>query len=115
VRDGGLGSSETANLDQVPHINLSGLKLEPDQFNTPEGAGLALEASISGPSAKPKSGLVMRFFSKLLLSRWVLKRVDNPEVERLLMSVALEANRKDVIDELTRRQALRRTTIHLTR
>lgn len=58
-------------------------------------------------SPKRRSGLLMRWFSRLLLSRWVLARVSNPEVERLLMLLALESNRKDVADELTRREALR--------
>jgi hypothetical protein len=43
----------------------------------------------------------------VLLSRWLLARVKNPEVERLLITVAMEAGRQDVADELIRRQSIR--------
>ncbi len=65
----------------------------------------ANESDADAPPAKPSS--VMRLFSSLLLSRWVLARVKNPEVERILISFALEAGRQDVADELIRRQAMR--------
>jgi hypothetical protein len=42
----------------------------------------------------------------VLLSRWVLKRVKNPAVQQLLISVAMEAGRPEVADELIRRRAL---------
>lgn len=56
---------------------------------------------------KPKAGLLLRLFSRLLLSRFVLNRVSQPEVQRLLMSIAIEVDRKDVVDELQRRDQMR--------
>ncbi len=51
-----------------------------------------------------------RLLARVLLSRWVLARVHHPDVERLLISFASEANRTEVADELIRRQALRAKT-----
>jgi len=65
------------------------------------------------PPAKKSPGLMMRIFSGVLLSKFVLSRVKQPEVENLLMSVAIEANRQDVVDELSRRAATRSIEISL--
>lgn len=50
---------------------------------------------------------MLRLVARILLSRWLLARVKNPEVERLLISVAMEAGRVEVADELIRRQTMR--------
>ena len=57
------------------------------------------------PVGKPS--LLLRLVAGALLSKWVLARVKNPEIERLLISVAMESGRTDAADELTRRQARR--------
>jgi hypothetical protein len=62
-------------------------------------------AGANGPPVKPS--WVLRLVARVLLSRWLLARVKNPEVERLLISVAMEAGRPEIADELIRRQTLR--------
>jgi len=56
---------------------------------------------------KPQSGFILRSMSKIILSQWVLTRVRHHEVERLLMSLAMEVGRTDVVDLLLRRQIQR--------
>jgi hypothetical protein len=51
-----------------------------------------------------KPSWLLRVVSRVMLSRWVRARVQNPEVERLLISIARETGRMDVADELMRRQ-----------
>jgi hypothetical protein len=114
---GGLPSSSNIEIDLSPDLR-SPTHQRPIIRNE-ESSFLSLaqtKAGATAPSAheKPKAGLGMRLFSALLLSRFVLKRVKQPEVERLLMSVALEAGRQDVVDELTRRDALRSGPIILS-
>jgi hypothetical protein len=65
------------------------------------------DQKVNAAPDKPKAGLLLRLFSRLLLSRFVLNRVSQPEVQRLLMSVAIEVDRKDVVDELQRRDQMR--------
>jgi len=50
---------------------------------------------------------MLRLAARVLLSRWVLARVKAPDVERLLISVAVQAGRPEVADELRRRQIAR--------
>ena len=64
----------------------------------------------AGKSAKElphKPTLITRLLATVLLSRWVLARVEHPDVERLLINFATEAGRVDVADGLIRRQTLR--------
>ncbi|MBL8642879.1 MAG: hypothetical protein JNK21_03015 [Rhodospirillaceae bacterium] len=85
---------------------------------SPAGDGVSFpKIDLSGDAAPTvrtdgaPPGLGLRLFSKILLSKFVLNRVKQPEVEKLLMSVALEVGRTDVVDELTRRQAARSVQI----
>lgn len=59
----------------------------------------------SAAAARPS--FLLRAFSRVLLSQWVIARVDNPQVEQLLMSLAMEAKRPEVADQILRRRALR--------
>jgi len=52
-------------------------------------------------------GIILRVAAKILLSQWVLARVQHHDAERLLISLALEVGRRNVADALLRRQALR--------
>jgi hypothetical protein len=72
-------------------------------FHDAPASGTAAPMQTAGP-AKPT--LTVRLLSKILLSRWVLARVQHPDVERLLMGFATETGRQDVVDELIRRQAM---------
>jgi len=78
----------------------------------PSFTDLNVVANTAAPSyddaSAPRPSLFMRALARLLLSNWVLKRVQHPDVERLLMSFAAETGRQEVVDELIRRQALRR-------
>jgi hypothetical protein len=74
--------------------------------------GVILDSSIfpghEAPTQTPhKAGLLTRALAHVLLSRWVLKRVQHPDVEQLLTSFAREAGRLDIADELTRRRSTR--------
>jgi hypothetical protein len=60
---------------------------------------------VNAPTHKP--ALITRLLATVLLSRWVLARVQHPDVERLLINFATEAGRFDVADDLARRQAMR--------
>lgn len=44
----------------------------------------------------------MRIFAKVLLSQWVLKRVNHPDLRRVLASMAVQAGRPDVYEILRR-------------
>jgi len=59
------------------------------------------------PVLSEKPSFVIRALAKVLLSSWVLARVQHPDVEQLLMSFAIQTGRQDVADELVRRHALR--------
>lgn len=72
---------------------------EPAAVGTPTGS--------PAPAAAGKPSRMLRLVARILLSRWLLARVKNPEVERLLISVAMEAGRVEVADELIRRQTMR--------
>jgi hypothetical protein len=60
------------------------------------------------PRAKPS--LLLRLFSRILLADWILSRVQNPQVEQLLITLAMESGRPEAADRIMRRQALRRLT-----
>ena len=127
------GPTSSSGIDitfssEIPSSSNIEIDLGPDQFSptqkpivrNEESSFLSLaktktDTTTSSPNEKPKAGLGMRLFSALLLSRFVLKRVKQPAVEQLLMSVALEVGRQDVVDELTRRDALRSGPIILPR
>lgn len=59
------------------------------------------------PDAGAKPSWVLRLVARVLLSRWLLARVKNHDVESLLISVAMQAGRTEVADELIRRQTMR--------
>ena len=75
----------------------------------PEGSPPPVAAAVDYPPNQPipKPTLITRLLASVLLSRWILARVQHPDVERLLINFALEAGRHDVADELSRRQTLR--------
>ena len=58
-------------------------------------------APVVGYSGKP--GFVLRMFAKVLLSKWVLKRVNHSDIRRVLASLAAQAGRTD-LSEILRRQ-----------
>ncbi|MCB2107839.1 MAG: hypothetical protein KDE14_09080 [Rhodobacteraceae bacterium] len=58
-------------------------------------------------SQSNRGGILARSFAKILLSDWVIARVNHPEAERLLLSLAFETGRNDAIDRIVRKQALR--------
>jgi hypothetical protein len=99
------GSAESETPVNVP-TDLNALRITlPDDLAMPSGT---LQAEDIVP-AKPS--LVIRALAKILLSPWVLARVQHPDVERLLISFAVQTNRIDVVDELTRRQAMRSSAL----
>jgi len=69
------------------------------------------EAPQDIPEVKPGSdarpGLVLRLFAKILLAPWVLKRIRNADVERLIAGVAVQAGRPEIAANLLNRNALR--------
>jgi hypothetical protein len=106
------GQTGIKSESEVTLVDLSDLDIGfgPAGASPDSGARQPSETASGKPkpaSPQRRSGILMRWFSRILLSRWVLARVSNPEVERLLMMVALETNRKDAADELTRREAMR--------
>jgi hypothetical protein len=81
----------------------SGEALQRGPVNT---SAFGAENGSSAPAAA-KPSWVLRLVARILLSRWLLARVKNPEVERMLISMAMEAGRTEVADELIRRQTMR--------
>lgn len=61
-------------------------------------------AGSAQPVSSGKPGVVLRFFARILLSKWVLKRVNHPEVRQALASLAAQAGRPE-LSETLRRQA----------
>jgi hypothetical protein len=51
------------------------------------------------PPQRPS--LALRVFARLLLSQWVLKRIHHPDLLAILMQVAQQARRTDIIPALT--------------
>ena len=68
----------------------------------PTGAPARFAAPADVYSGRP--GLVLRFFAKVLLSKWVLKRVSHPDVRRALASLAAQAGRAELSETLRRPQ-----------
>ena len=68
----------------------------------------ASDAAPQLPAKQRGPKFLIRVLAKILLSDWVLKRVQHPDAERLLMSFATEVGRPEVVDELVRRQSMRR-------
>ncbi|MFM9967454.1 MAG: hypothetical protein ACKVQK_03485 [Burkholderiales bacterium] len=60
------------------------------------------------PAAMAKPGFLLRFFAKILLAPWVLKRVRHADMERLLAGVAVQAGKPEIAVELLGRVELRR-------
>jgi hypothetical protein len=107
-------SGETA-IESPVHFTADDLpRMQTSSDSTLNTSFLSSSGNRSEFATRTRPGLALRLFSRIILSNWILSRVRNPEVERLLMSVAFEAGRTDVVDELTRREALRRVpTIQL--
>lgn len=84
----------------------------------PQAADIPLQTGQPMPDAPPalatalagqrKPSFWLKLFSKVLLSRWIVARVQHPQVEQLLISLALESGRPEVADQIVRRQALKR-------
>lgn len=68
----------------------------------PKPAPVTPAASIEPAPVYGKPGLVLRIFAKVLLSQWVLKRVNHPDLRRVLASMAVQAGRPDVYEILRR-------------
>lgn len=50
-----------------------------------------------------KIGLLLRLFSRILLSKWVMRRVSHPQVLATLGEVARQSGRMDVLVEIQAR------------
>ena len=88
--------------------DLNSLRIDiPEHLTLPAGS---LIGDFAAPAAA-KPSLMVRVLAKILLSPWVLARVQHPDVDRLLMNFAIQTNRIDVADELTRRQAMRSSAL----
>ncbi len=59
------------------------------------------------PHSAATPGLLLRFFAKILLAPWVLKRIKHADVERLIAGVAVQAGRPEIAAELLTRIAMR--------
>lgn len=51
-------------------------------------------------SATAKPGLLLRILSKVILSGWVLNRVNHPQLLALLEDVAVQAGRPEVVVQI---------------
>lgn len=60
-------------------------------------------AAIEAPAPQSRPGLALRLVSAILLSSWVLRRVKNPEVLGMLLEVARQAGRDDIVRKLGER------------
>ncbi len=90
--------ASAARGQQLSGARPPGLRNEPAARAGAETPGAPEQAAPAKPS------WVLRLVARVLLSRWVLARVKNPDVERLLISVAMEAGRPEIATELRRRQ-----------
>ena len=60
------------------------------------------DGSVGTPSPIPtKSNLALRVMARILLARWVLKRVHHPDLLAILLQVAHQVGRTDAIAALT--------------
>ncbi len=60
------------------------------------------DGSVGTPSPVPtKSNLALRVMARILLARWVLKRVHHPDLLAILLQVAHQVGRTDAIAALT--------------
>ena len=59
-------------------------------------------------TGQAEPGLFLRLFARIVLSPWILKRVNHADVERLLAGVALQAGRPEVARELLSRSGSRK-------
>lgn len=57
-------------------------------------------SAVAPPAYLGKPGLLLRLFAGVLLSKWVLNRVQHPDVRRALASLAVQAGRTDVLEDL---------------
>jgi hypothetical protein len=63
------------------------------------------EPAIEGPQEPPS--LLLRMFARVVLSPWVLNRVSHPEVERLLVSLAIQVGEPEKARSLANRMNMR--------
>lgn len=56
----------------------------------------------------PEPGLLLRLAARLLLSPMVLNRIQHPDVERALISLAIQARKPQIAQSLENRIAMRR-------
>ena len=80
----------------------------PDAAAAPPVAPIEVQPAppeVAPPSAPPS--LILRVFAGIILSNFVLKRVKNAEVERLLASVARQAGKTEIATDLLLRRMKR--------
>jgi hypothetical protein len=65
----------------------------------------AYDAAIEPPKDPPS--LLLKALARLILSPWVLNRIRHPEVERLLISVAIQAGQPEKARSLVNRINMR--------
>jgi len=65
-----------------------------------EGQKVAPAAS-QMPLSTSRPGLLLRLFSGVLLARWVIKRVNHPDVLAILRQLAQQTGRTDAADFLS--------------
>jgi len=56
----------------------------------------------------PEPGLLLRLAARLLLSPMVLNRIQHPDVERALISLAIQARKPQIAKSLENRIAMRK-------
>lgn len=81
----------------------------PQVLGTSEGTapqGTVLPSFTLGPqAAQPgtdsKPSLALRLFARLLLAKWLIKRIYHPDLVAILLQIAQQTGRSDVVATLT--------------
>ena len=64
--------------------------------------------TLDATEAKP--GFFLRIAARVMLAPWVLNRINNSDVEKLLASMALQAGKPEIARNLLNRIAMRKDT-----
>ncbi|MBF0563443.1 MAG: hypothetical protein HQL37_15850 [Alphaproteobacteria bacterium] len=75
--------------------SLQGARIVPKRTVSP-----APTVAETAPEIPRKPGLLVRLAARILLSRWIIRRMQHPEARRVIAILAVEAGREDLLKEL---------------
>ena len=66
---------------------------------------MAAPPAMTAPPGRP--GLILRLVASVILTPWVIARVRHPDIEQVLVSMAVQVGRPEIATSIMNRQAMR--------